>query len=158
MILFHATRDTLQVGQVVTAQQETLFYPDAVAAFEHARPTDASSRSICLFAADTLIACCEFMRAQLVGNFRIYKVDMPKCSVGPFCIAHEVSARIKAGRPYEGLVDEYWAPGCEWNFLEYFGSQFSVLELIVDCPSLIESTSFRISYDADVAQVRRLCA
>jgi len=156
VILFHATRDILQVGEVVTADRETLFYPDAVAALDQARPTDAQSRSTCLFAAESPIACCEFMRAQGVGDFRIYKVKMPKFSNGPFCIIHQISARIQDGRPYDALISEYWTGDRDWNFLEYFGPQFSVLELILDRPSFIESASFRISYDADVKRVGRL--
>lgn len=96
------------------------------------------------------------MRAQGVGDFRIYKVNMPKFSVGPFCITHEISARIRDGRPYDPLISEYWTGDRDWNFLEYFGPQFTVLELVLDRPNSIESASFRISYAADVKRVGRL--
>ncbi len=147
--LFHGTGTRLKDGELVVATYPCAYYPQAVAEIEKGRPTGRPSRSICLFAADTIVGATRFMDGQKVFPSWIYEVEMDNYQCAPFRIAHEINLRLEAGKPVDKLVDEYWSPTLPWFFSEYFGPSFRVLRE-VQAAELVQLATFDLSYDRDI--------
>jgi len=67
----------------------------------------------------------------------------------PFRIIHELQNRLDSSRAVERLVEEYWSPTKDWNFFEYFGPSFSVLEEMPPV-SAKDLELFRYAYGIDL--------
>lgn len=149
MKLFHGTGTRLTDGVLITACNQCTYYPDAVKVLEKGRPTGRPSRSICLFATDTIAGATRFMFGQKVDPFWIYEVEMVEFQRAPFRITDEIDQRLSAGTPVDKLVAEYWSPTDTWFFNEYFGPSFIVIRE-VPAAEIVELASFDLSYSRDL--------
>jgi hypothetical protein len=147
MTLYHASRTQLSVGKM-SATHPCTTYPEAVTALEKSRPSDKPSRLICLFATDSVISATAFIASENVKGFWIYEVKMEGFHKAPFCITHEIEERIKSGKPFDKLVEEYWNPKEDWYFSEYFGPTFQIVQQVPPADN-IELATFHLSYDKD---------
>ena len=147
--LFHGTGTRLTDGDLITASYPCPYYPHVVVEFEKGRPSSLSSRSICLFAAESAVGATRFMIGQKVDPFWIYEVEMDKFQRAPFRITHEIAYRLRVGTPVDKLVAEYWSPTANWFFYEYFGPSLKVIRE-VPAADIVELTSFDLSYDRDI--------
>lgn len=166
MILYHGTTRILKVGDPVVADVAVSQYPEVVAELENKRALHLPSRSICVFAANTITAAHAYVKGQtdglyglLMGNdqlsIRIYEVEMEHSHAAPFCLVHEMRNRLKAGRGIDNLIAEYWKPQVEWNFLEYFGPSFVVRGEVL-CPTYPDQLRFDTAYSADKERAKAI--
>lgn len=152
MPLFHATYSSLSSGQEIVANSDCAYYPEVLTVLEPNRPPHSLSRLRCVFAADSVVAATTFLNSQnnsSASPIRVFEVAMPLHYKAPFRLIHEIGNRIKAGRPVESLVSEYWLPKHEWVFWEFFGPAFQVVRE-VPAATVVGMTVFKLSYNKDV--------
>lgn len=148
MRLYHGSSSQLSLGQI-NASYPSKYYPNVVAELERSRPAQKPSRSICLFAADSIVGATSFMVSQKMDEYWIYEVEMPEFHQAPFRLVHEIDTRIRAGAVFQKLVDEYWSPSIGWYFQEYFGPTIEVIRQ-VPAADLIELSVFNMNYFKDI--------
>lgn len=130
MTLFHATlNEDYAIGLVVTAAEQSSFYPLAVTALDQAKPAGAPSRAICLFAADDPEFAYLFAIKQQWprDRIRLYEVVMNVFQRAPMAIVHATQRRLEKAGNIDALVLEYWSPTKPWKYFEYFGPQMTIV-------------------------------
>lgn len=149
--LFHATSQSLSPGQIVAASAPGTYYPAVVGVLESKRPSHLPSRSVCVFASEKPAASSLFLAGQGVAPscIRLYRVEMSHFHRAPFRIVHELQKRLDSSRAVDRLVEEYWRPKENWNFFEYFGPSFIVLEEIPPVREM-DLDLFRLAYGNDL--------
>jgi hypothetical protein len=99
----------------------------------------------------------EYHETKRRGESHIYEVEAAGFWRSPMALVGEIKNRL-ANRgevelyceDLEALISEYWFPGPQWSFFEYFGPTFTILRRVN--PDEIERMKIyerRISYDAD---------
>ena len=151
MLLYHATSTAFEFGTEVTARENVLWYPEVVEIIEKCRPIGKPSRSLCIFAVETVVAACAFYSAQPgydPSAMRIFRVEMPTYHKAPFRLVHEISKRLASHHPTDALAAEYWAPTYEWFAWEFFGPTFNIIEEVAPATAK-DIMLFKLSYDRD---------
>ena len=147
--LFHGSLRNLDAGEFVMADKPTDYFPEVAKIYDSVRPEKKPGRSICKFASDSIVGAAVFMKSQTNRSFKVYVVEMVDFHRGPFRVTHEINRRLKAGEPYDALVEEYWVPKATWGFYEYFGPSFVVIGE-EPRPNSIQEYAFRIRHFNDL--------
>lgn len=153
--LFHGTNFNLPLGETHRANRTVNHYSEVIQHYEAARPSNAPSRSICLFAADSPAAVATFMTGQKIYPFHIFEVQATDFQRSPFRLTHEIYNRLNENKSFDKLISEYWQPVNTWFLYEYFGNEFLVVKK-VPIPNEIELFSFQISYEKDIALAKSI--
>jgi hypothetical protein len=146
--LYHASSLSLKCGDPLGPYDETKFFSRrsdnsehraAEAAFERLRPRNAPSRTSCVFAFDSPEKCDEFWRGEgshgsdqesYAGQPSLYEVQADAPLRAPMWLVAWVVNLMRAGRPYEEAIREYWQPTMEWWSWEYLAPTLRVIRLV----------------------------
>ena len=158
MKLYHGTMQTLDLDKEYPALKPTDYYVDVVRHIEAARPNAKPSRSLCRFAADSIVTASYYLTKQIKdtnAQIRVYLVEMNSYHRAPFRLIHEIGKRLQKRQDVTKLIEEYWNPQNSWKFYEYFGPSFRVLS---ECATASEKDlqEFEFAYDHDFKLSSRL--
>lgn len=155
MRLFHASVHSWRSREVITASCQTTYYPAVTAVLEAHRPAGLPSRSVCLFATETIVGATKFMESEKVwkpgsiGDFKVYEIEADGFHRAPFRLNHEIGKRLRDGQQVDALVAEYWNPTADWFFYEFFGPSFLVVQEVPPAATAA-MYPFGLSYDRDM--------
>ena len=76
---------------------------------------------------------CSYFCSKEYPNvpIHVYKVNVPNAKGGfPMCLVQTILKQINNMKDelIRAIIDEYWNPKNDWNFMEYVGQQMTIIE------------------------------
>lgn len=142
MELYHATTKTYQIGKTYNAKDYkdySHFYnrlssegKEVVDKLDSFRPEGIPARKTSMFFFSNLDYCSYFAHNEYSNvPIRVYKVNVPDAKGGfPMCLVQTIFKQIISIKDevIAAMIDEYWNPKDDWNFMEYIGQQMTIIE------------------------------
>lgn len=121
---------------------------------EAARSGRATNRQIAVYASDTPENAALFAIPQNPGKvIHVYEVSPDTINASPMAVIGHIGTKSPAYPQLATLVDEYWTPQNNWNFLEYPANQLAVIKEIPLPDSMaLSSAHFAYGTDCQLAQ------
>ncbi len=133
MELFHASKISYQIGDIVNASATpSYYYPNATNLMDSMRPSGFPARSSARYSSDSEELCVYYLITQGVpeSEIKLYRVRVNDYCKSPFAITHVVEKRIAQNIPVNNLIYEYWNPTKQWKNYEYLSTTFEILEIL----------------------------